>query len=255
MAARETSLLYYEKGDVFECGSTVESVEEAAGYKVANCYSVVLDRTVCYPQGGGQPSDTGAVYKDGASTFNILEARMNRDTRCVEHIGLFSGPAFSVGDRVTVKIDEEKRRLHSRIHSAGHLIDTILYALGYRLKTSRGYHFPDSPYVEYKGDLSDAEIAALKEKVGEKAKELIDDGIAVDVRLGVTREEAVALCGDLDEMYLKTPSLRLITIGGFSIPCGGTHVNSLSELKAVEIQKIKATRGKQLVRFCYKVAS
>ena len=48
-------------------------------------------------------------------------------------------------------IDENKRRLYARLHSAGHLLDVAVSNIGLSWQPGKGYHFPDSPYVEYIG--------------------------------------------------------------------------------------------------------
>lgn len=243
MAVGETSVVYYS-GDV-ECDGVVELVEKTA----CGLYCVVVNRTVCYPQGGGQPSDVGEMYND-VGTFKIVKAR--REGGCVEHIGEFSGDVFSVGDEVHIKVDSEKRMEHSRLHSAGHLIDAVVHELGYRLRGWKGYHFPDSPYVEYKGEVC-GDVVEIGQRISEVAKELIDRDAEVCVWMDVSREEAIRMCGELDPMYLDMPRLRIVKIGGLSSPCGGTHVRRLGELGGVRVSKIKVMSGKQMVRVYYRV--
>lgn len=48
-------------------------------------------------------------------------------------------------------VDEVDRRLFARIHSAGHLLDIAVKKIGLAWKPGKGYHFADSPYVEYIG--------------------------------------------------------------------------------------------------------
>lgn len=49
---------------------------------------------------------------------------------------------------MTIKVDEAKRRMHARLHSAGHLLDAAMRDIGYgHLEPSKGYHFADGPYV------------------------------------------------------------------------------------------------------------
>lgn len=50
-----------------------------------------------------------------------------------------------------MKVDEEKRRLYARVHSAGHLLDIAVNQLGYQWVPGKGYHFPTGAYVEYQG--------------------------------------------------------------------------------------------------------
>ena len=48
-------------------------------------------------------------------------------------------------------MNEEKRRLYARLHSAGHMLDIVVKNLKLGWIPGKGYHFPDGPYVEYNG--------------------------------------------------------------------------------------------------------
>lgn len=256
MMAERTIPLYYEDCNATGCQSKVISVEEANTDKMTGCYSVVLNETICYPQGGGQPGDVGVMVKAEDSIFKISDTQVIRDSGVILHFGHFSGPIFSVGDYVTVKIDAQRRLLHSRLHTGGHLIDACLKALGFmdKWKPVKGHHFPDGPYVEYKGEISDSDLSTLKEKLQEKAKELITANTSVNVYLNVNLEEAQQMCGHLDPAYLKMGKLHLVSINDCVVPCGGTHVGKLSQLIDLKIPKIKSMKTKQLIRIYYNLA-
>ena len=75
---------------------------------------------------------------------------------------------FPVGTKVQVCVDADHRMIHSECHSAGHVIDSAMERCGLDLQATKGYHFLDSPYVEYKGKLptdktKDDIIAGLNE--------------------------------------------------------------------------------------------
>lgn len=90
------------------------------------------------------------------------------------HVGKFE-PAestFAQGSQVECHVDEEKRRLFARVHSAGHLLDVAMSKAGRTdLKPSKGYHFASGAYVEYIGavdaDKRDPLVATLNEKCAE----------------------------------------------------------------------------------------
>ena len=64
---------------------------------------------------------------------------------------------FLPGEEVTLSINEASRRLHARIHSAGHLLDIAMTKLGQtHLKPGKGYHFPKGAYVEYIGNIDNS---------------------------------------------------------------------------------------------------
>merc|ERR1719445_2066451 len=85
---------------------------------------VVLDRTIFHPQGGGQPADIGCITSQSNSKAKLNVSHVKKDGNVIYHIGQYNSEhTLQVGDQVHLHIDESTRRLHARIHSAGHLID------------------------------------------------------------------------------------------------------------------------------------
>ena len=250
----KTKLLYFEPSPNLECKAMVQSIKLEENAKDPNTYSIVVDQTVCHPQGGGQPFDTGFIYGSDSCVFQITDARIDRDTECIRHIGRFIKGRFEIGDEVQIKIDREKRLLYCRLHTAGHLIDAALHLIGYKWEPTKGYHFPNGPYVEYKGYLEQPEVESLKNKLKEKSTELIEKNVEIKIQLDISLDDAKRICGELDPMYESSPSLRLVSIGNyFTCPCGGTHVESLSQLKSITIPKIKLQKSKGIIQVRYDV--
>ena len=215
---------------------------------------VVVDQTVCHPQGGGQPFDSGYIYGNDSQTFQILDARMEKNSECIKHIGKFTSEQFRVGDDVKIEVDKDTRFLYSRLHTGGHLIDAALRKLGYKWIPTKGYHFPNGPYVEYKGSLAESDRELLKAELEKKSNNLIAEDVPIKVSLDVCQDDATNICGELDPMYRSAPSLRLISIGDyFTCPCGGTHIENLSQLKTIKIPKIKIMKAKGLIQVRYDV--
>lgn len=281
-----TILLYMEDGELLECDAIVQAVDEAED----GTPFVSLDRTVCYPQGGGQGSDTGIIRSANAS-FEIQKAVLDKESGQVLHNGKWRCPhkepeahcvdrveepgnspehtgentlemthvsgRFIPGDSVKVRIDAKTRELHSRLHTAGHAIDAAIASLGYRFTPARGNHFPNQSWVEYKSALLGGEDASkFAEKIQDEVQKMIAADVEVSVKTNVPHDEALKLCGGsaTDQLYPDAPNLRLIGVGSFFGPCGGTHVTSLSKLKGVQVPKIKATKSKQLIKVYYDVA-
>jgi Ser-tRNA(Ala) deacylase AlaX len=150
----------------------------------ASATELVLDRTIFHPQGGGQPSDVGVVRSaDGAARFAVAAAK--KDTvgdphapatmhTIVRHAGAYESNAhFAVGDEVVLDVDERVRRLHARLHSAGHLIDVAMERAGYALKAAKGSHSPDMAFVEYAGTIESGEMEAARERLQDICSTLI----------------------------------------------------------------------------------
>ena len=106
---------------------------------------VRLDRTWFHPQGGGQKADTGSI--GGAAVRHVI----NDDAGDVLHL-LESPASFAVGDEVDVQVDVERRTLHERVHTAGHLIAAVGEALFPHLAAKAGHHWPGEARVDFFGD-------------------------------------------------------------------------------------------------------
>ena len=162
-----TELVYWEDTYLGSLdGATVESIEEHEG-KEGMEYCTVLDKTIFHPQGGGQPSDSGVITANGVE-FNVSMVRKDGET--VKHYGNFTngGPdQLPKGSKVALQINLDDRRLYARIHSAGHLLDAAVQNLGLQLEPGKGYHFPNSPFVEYKGTIPPSDRNDIKTKLND----------------------------------------------------------------------------------------
>lgn len=186
---------------------------------------VILDRTVFYPQGGGQPSDIGKIYS-GENIFEVTKCQII-DDKCY-HFGTFINGELAVGDNVSVEIDSEKRNHHARLHTAGHLIELGLSELGYNLEPTKGYHFPAGPYLEYKESLPQVEG-------------LISDLESSLARI-IARDSKVSF-EIISGTHENGKPMRVLHIDGFGdIGCGGTHVQHLGQIGQIKIRKIKGNR-------------
>ena len=80
---------------------------------------IILDETYFYPQGGGQPGDTGYI-----NDVKIINTKKLKDTIIHEYEGENN---LSIGDKVNCKIDWEKRNITMRAHSAAHIMEYFLF--------------------------------------------------------------------------------------------------------------------------------
>jgi Ser-tRNA(Ala) deacylase AlaX len=208
---------------------------------------MVLNQTIFYPQGGGQPSDTG-IIKGPAGIFRVNEARFVDGV--VKHIGIFEEGTLKGGDEVQCIVDKEPRALYSRIHSAGHVLDMVVGILNLSWKPGRGFHFPEGPYIEYSGKLEGIDLDELKEKMTDLSNKIIQKGETTRV-LFIDKDKMAQYCHFVpDRLPVGKPS-RVVLYGDFGVPCGGTHVQNLAEIKQVVIRKIK--RKGDTIRVGYNV--
>lgn len=239
-----TELLYLENFNQLQAEAKVAEVLKDAERDV-----VILDETIFYPQGGGQPYDQGAI-ESPSGKFLVEEVRFVDGA--VRHVGTFQSGSFSVGDIVRCSVNGERRKLHARIHSAGHLVDKAVAELDLGWKPGKGYHFPNGPYDEYEGSLESLDKEKVKADIEAKCNEYIQKGGKTEV-LFMSREEMAKVCHYVpDFSQEKGSQARIVVHQGFYMPCGGTPVTDLSEIGSMTIRKIKQ-EGKN-IRIGYDVA-
>ena len=195
---------------------------------------IVLDRTVFYPQGGGQPGDRGELIFDDGSRLAIVNATYGPDRGAILH-AISEGAALpSLGARVLARIDWELRFRRMRAHTALHLLTAVL------------------PYPVTGGSVGDAEgrldfdsgEAALdKAEIAERLNGLIAKDAAVRTRW-ISDEELAANPGLVKTMSVKPPTgtgrVRLVEIEGIDLqPCGGTHVRRTAEIGRAAVTQIE----------------
>merc|ERR1711964_563652 len=150
---QETEREYFQDTFRTESKATVVRVDSSTGYtKVPDAVDIQLDRTIFFPQCGGQPSDTGVIQL-GDRTFKVLFVQADGHTGgVVHHYGTFEVEAFAPGEKVSLSVDVEKRVLHAKLHTAHHLLCVAMGLSGYgHFAVGKPYSFPESAYGE-KGD-------------------------------------------------------------------------------------------------------
>lgn len=224
------------------CSAVIVDIHKREDGKI----EVYLNQTIFYPQGGGQPWDTGSIEvlsnkrsSTAKNNLNVIEVRYI-DGRVMhvievpENIQIQQESAdtlISIGDTVMCSVDTEKRVLHSRLHSAGHLIDMALKEIGLSWKPTKGYHFPNGPYVEYEIDILPTDLEVIKEQLEKVCADIIRQNIQTSVTFDTNDGSSMAGPGG--------KPLRTVWYGDFGIQCGGTHVSQLSDIGVCYIRKIK----------------
>ena len=230
-----TELLFLDDAYRRDTLATVVAVDEAG--------SVVLDRTVCYPQGGGQPGDTGHLkYRDGTDVA-ILDTRYSPDRTHVLHLVDPSATKRSAGDHVAVAIDWDRRFKRMRIHTALHLLTAVL-----PFPVTGGAIGDGEGRLDF--DLPDA--VPERADVEERLNALIGQDAPIRTRW-ISDDELLANPGLVKTMSVKPPMgsgrVRLVEIVGLDLqPCGGTHVAMTGEIGRVAITGIEK-KGRQNRRF------
>ena len=224
-----TALLHLADAYRREMSATVVGVEGRG---------IVLDRTVFYPQGGGQPGDSG-LLSTAAGEVPITVASYSRDRSAVLHIAADGTPLPGIGDAVVGRIDWPQRLARMKMHTALHLLSVVLpYPVtGGSVGDGDGRVDFDMP----EGGLDRGDIET-------KLRGFVARDAAVGTRW-ITDEELLANPGLVKTMKVKPPMgtgrIRLVEIDGIDLqPCGGTHVARTGEIGRIDVTGIEK-KGRQ----------
>jgi len=235
--ASSTKLLYLEDTYIDEGKAIILSLQEIPDKGI----SLILDQTIFYPQGGGQPADTGEISTINGARFLVNDVRTIDGL--VHHFGTLIAGSIEKGEEAKIKIDPLRRRLNARLHSAGHLIDAAVQCLSLPLKPSKGYHFPDGPYVEYEGEIEAEKREDLRQQLEQKVTELVSAQLITQI---VSTDKANLLdhCPYIPDYINDDKPVRVITmLPKLGCPCGGTHVKKSDEIGQIRLTKLKAKGG------------
>lgn len=203
---------------------------------------IILDQTVFYATGGGQPGDCGTLKLADGRTIAIATAVYGDDRRDVVHVPARADDVLpQLGDEVVCGLDWERRHAHMRIHTALHLLSAIL-----PYPVTGGQIAADGGRLDF--DIPDANFAD-KQEIEDKLNALIAGDHAVTFEW-ISDEELEANPGLVKTMAVKPPTgagrVRLMRIGADVDlqPCGGTHVKSTGEIGRVAVGKIEKKGAK-----------
>ncbi len=241
---QKTRLVYLDDSHKMENGAKFLSLERIDGKGIA----VVLDQTIFYPQGGGQPADQGQISSSNA-TFNVNDVRLVDGV--VHHYGTFSNGEFVGDEPVMLRINPDRRLFHTKLHSAGHLIDATVRLLELPLTPTKGYHFSDGPYVEYDGEIPVDQREDIRLRLEQKVNELMNSKLETQV-VYATQAQMQELCGFIPSYIINDKEIRVVTlVPKLGCPCGGTHVKNSQDIGHITLTKIRVKGGQS--RICYKL--
>jgi len=198
--------------------------------------AVVLDRTVFYPTGGGQPGDTGQISWDGGHV-NVADTRYGEDG-AIQHLVDDNATLPAVGTTVTATLDWDRRYLHMRMHTALHLLGSVL-----QYGVTGGNISATKSRLDF-----DMEDTVDKEQVTADIQALVAANHAVTHRW-ISDAELDAQPELVRTMSVRPPKgagkVRLLEIENVDLqPCGGTHLGSTGEVGDIRIGKVEK-KGKR----------
>jgi misacylated tRNA(Ala) deacylase len=227
-----TALLYRDDAYARECAARVLATGPEG---------VLLDRTVFYAQAGGQPGDAGALAWDGGA-MAVSKAVKGPD-EAVLHLPAEGAALPPVGAAVTARLDWALRHRHMRMHTALHLLCSLIQGAG----VTGGQIGPERSRLDF--DLADP---PAKEWLTERLNALVAADHPVGERW-ITEAELDAEPGLVRTLSVQPPRgagrIRVVRIGTEVAPvdlqpCGGTHVRSTGEIGRVAVAKLE-NKGKQ----------
>ncbi|HVO91064.1 MAG TPA: alanyl-tRNA editing protein [Casimicrobiaceae bacterium] len=196
---------------------------------------IELDRTIFYPQGGGQMGDTGVMTLAEGASLAIADTRKGDAPDSVLHVLAAGAPQPNVGDAVALQLDWERRYALMRLHTALHVMSCVVVA-----PVTGGNIAPDKARLDFDIDMSLLDARRIEEETN-----------AIVARAIATQIEWIS-DADLDARpeLVKTMSVqpprgsgrvRLVRIPGIDLqPCGGTHVGNIAEIGAIRVLRIRS---------------
>ena len=224
-----TEELFREDSRLTECVARIAAVDERG---------VRLDRTVFYPQGGGQAGDAGELLlADGTTRIAIADTRKGDAAGEILHIPAAEQSEtlaqLRPGDTVTARIDWERRHRHMRFHTATHLLCALVPHPVDGCSITAGYARLDFHMSE---PLDKEALTAGMARLVAEAHPVRHRWIAdaeLDADPGLVRSMSV-------QPPRGSGRVRLLEIEDVDLqPCGGTHVANTSEVGGVVVTKIE----------------
>ena len=207
--------------------------------------NIILVSTIFYPLGGGQPGDTGTLSWQNFEA-KVINTLLNKDGD-IEHIISEDSPVPDTGETITARINWDRRYLHMRMHTALHLLGSIL-----------PYGVTGGNISETKSRLDfDMEAPVDKESVNKELNELVLENRNIQSKW-VTQEVLAQQPELIRTMSVKPPitnqDIRLLEIEGIDLqPCGGTHLRTSGEVGQIALGKVEK-KGKHNRRVYIKLS-
>ena len=230
----KTDFVGYEK---LSCESEVIAAvvngEKSEFVNADNDGIIVVKTSPFYGESGGQTGDRGLIKTENA-VFEVTATTKTADGVILHHGRIVEGEDIAVGEKVTLSVDEEKRKATKRNHTAAHLLQAAL-------RKTLGSH------VEQAGQLVDenfvrfdfVHFSAMTEEEIEKVENAVNEEILSAVPVEVS-EMPIDEAKKLGAMALFSEKygdvVRVVKIGDFSIElCGGTHAENTGNLGLFKI--------------------
>lgn len=231
-----TIKLYNDNVYLSECTATVTDVTEKG---------VILDRTIFFPEGGGQSSDIGTLINSSdETTYPVTHASETGDTIIHE----ISNHNLQVGDNVICRINWPHRFDNMQRHCGEHLLSGAMYKLFGGV--NRGFHMGEHFMTADINLEKDPSFTEVTWEMAMEAEELVNSHIWQDLPVKAeefsTGEEAAKM--PLRKELAVDEDVRVVTIGNDDViadcvACCGTHPTSTAQIGLLKIYKVEKNKG------------
>ena len=226
-AKKRTMKMYEENPYLNEFESKITNIDHEN-----NC--IELEKTAFYGQSGGQPGDTG-ILEINSKKIEVKNTLKNKNTILHQ---LEETENINIGNLIKGKIDWVKRYKFMRMHTALHILCSVI-----PMGVTGGQISFEKSRLDFNADAT----SINKEDIQKKLNEITKINHQVEYEW-ITYEELEKKPELVRTMSVKPPrvtdKIRLVKIGNIDLqPCGGTHVNETNEIGSIIIGKIE-NKGK-----------
>lgn len=210
---------------LFKDGIAVDTLDESG--------EVVFDQTVFYAESGGQVCDQGRIYTE-LTEADVTQVSKAPHSQHLHHVEIKFG-VIKLGDVYTLEIDEQKRRLTMRNHSATHFLQKALTeVLGDDLHQAGSYVSDEYLRFDfnYSEKVKEDQLDQIERKVNEYIAQAIEQKTLI---LPIEEAKNIGAKALFDEKYGDV--VRVVTFGDVTKEfCGGTHVSNSQDIGAFVIE-------------------
>ena len=214
---------------------------------------IIMDRTVFFPTGGGQPCDTGTIVTPDGTSVSVIDVQEDKESGIISHtieIDSSEIEALQVGMTVTQKLNEGRRRVNTQRHTGEHILTgAFIQLFG---GANKGFHM-GGEYVTIDMDYDGKKLTEKQVRAAEKlANEVIWANLPVTVSTFPNREEASVM--PTRKPVTQDGEITIVTIGDLESPhdcvaCCGTHFHRTGEVGLIRIHKFEPNKGMNRIYF------
>lgn len=234
------------KKDQYEIQNSAKVLEVAT---IDGCDSIACDRSVFFPEGGGQPSDTGTVAR-GDKLYNVLCAEDKSLEDDVWHHTDAPAGTFHPGDEVVLTIDWDRRFINMQRHLGEHMLSGTFHTLFGGV--NKGFHMGE----EYITIDIDMDGRMLTDEELDLAERTVNDAIWSDLPVSIDYFEnyQASLVMPVRKQVPHEGEVSVVTVGELPDPydciaCCGTHPSSTAQVGLLAIYKHEPNKGMNRIYF------